>query len=278
VTETGDTPTNADPGLATALEEAGKLALNYSTCLFSRRGDDGKYVGSGTFVRVGEHRCLLTAAHVWEALADSDGVAFLTDARRPALLLRTQVLTCLHASAPSAEGWTRWGPDLALVEIPSVFAGKLEVAGKSFYDLTRRRENALAAGEDTSGLWVVPATFGENVSLAWGDDEILRATVQIKEFVSTPRRTEVRATYDYVDLAAVAVGDPAAPTAYGGMSGAGAWIVGKEKDGLFRWDRRRVVLAGVAFYHDKDDPTEEVIRCHGTRSIYGSLLDAVLSR
>src|SRR5262245_45308556 len=115
----------------------------HCTSLFGRRPDRSlAYCGSGTFVRSGSRRCLLTASHVWRPLSQFPEVAWGLADDRWSAAFSIDNLVCLHATATPQE--ERWGPDLALIEILAPQADRLMDAGKTFYDLTRRREEALS--------------------------------------------------------------------------------------------------------------------------------------
>jgi hypothetical protein len=67
------------------------------------------------------------------------------------------------------------------------------------------------------------------------------------------------------------------PESFQGCSGGGLWhALLKEKDGEVVIDR--LALAGVAFYQSAIEGDCRTIECHGERSIYGPVIDALERR
>lgn len=181
------------------MEAAFEKIWHYSTSLFGAGNTPLTYRGSGTLVRAGDWRCLLTAAHVWEALARHHEVGLSVDGRQPAVTVLSAGLRCLHSSS---RRMAEWGPDLALIEILPADAARLEAAGKTFYDLTRRRGDALAEPLQTdSGLWFLVGAPGESVTYHGRQpDGAMRAYAEVIVIASTIRNTHTHGGLDYIDL------------------------------------------------------------------------------
>jgi hypothetical protein len=62
------------------------------------------------------------------------------------------------------------------------------------------------------------------------------------------------------------------PCSYGGMSGGGLWRVYIDTDKKVTRERR---LVGVAFYEYDTDTGQRMITCHGPKSVYTHLFNAV---
>lgn len=258
------------------LRAAFPKVLTFSASLF--RSDGGQpmiYSGSGTFVRWGEKCCLLTAAHVWEALRESDRVS-LGIGRGEFVTIRRAYLACLHSSPRIGGKWGPWGPDLALIDLPEVDARALEARGKVFYNLSRRRSAALETPASDVAIWAVVGAPGEFVTVVGREPDLglTHFTVGVTLISSLKAATKTHDGFDYVELPLTPKSMEGFPKEYGGISGAGLWRLG-EADAAARtvtWTDA-VSLEGVAFYHRRTAP--EIVRCHGRRSIYRNLLDTV---
>jgi hypothetical protein len=69
----------------------------------------------------------------------------------------------------------------------------------------------------------------------------------------------------------------ALPKSFEGTSGGSAWqFYVTEKDGSIAVIERRLV--SVPFYQSLDRDGKRIITCHGPKSIYGALMDAVSKR
>lgn len=208
-----------------------------------------KYLGSGTFVRFRGAPCLLTVAHVWVRLAKHRGIGFATDVDLNLVKVATDLLDVVHVSTPKSE---EWGPDIALVRLPEALVRRLELR-KAFYDLARDRADALREGGRR--LWVLIGATEEGSDLSSKDEALLKN----RQF-TTPEPQ--KSTHDGLDYTEVPWGrdNPDAPTTWGGMSGAGLWLVDP--------DVNKGVLAGLAFYEHPPDGTERgFIRCHSRRDV-----------
>jgi hypothetical protein len=232
-------------------------------------------LGTGTLVRVAGRQCLLTAAHVWEAAEQYQGVALTNSSSHPSAVAVDRDYFTPRFLTPFPKGEAiLWGPDLALIEIPLLYASNLEATGKAFYDLTRRRAERLEVPLDVrSGNWViVGALFDENFTVTGPQPdggEGLETTLTL--IGSRVRSTHERRGFDCIDIALDNKLSDGFPVSYGGISGAGLWRVGTRFGEKIAWPNDGPVeLEGVAFFYHKPDPEpeDEVIRCHGRRSVY----------
>lgn len=208
-----------------------------------------KYLGSGTFVRFRGAPCLLTAAHVWERLAEHRGIGFATDVDVNLLKVATKLLEPVLVSPPKTE---EWGPDIALVRLPEVTARGLE-RRKAFYDLARNRTDALVPSGER--LWVVIGATREGSDLTSEDEALLKN----RQFETPVARRSSHDGLDYTELP-WSRDNPDAPTTWGGVSGAGLWVVDPAVN--------KGVLAGLAFYEQWPEGTERgFIRCHSRADV-----------
>ncbi|MGE0455801.1 MAG: hypothetical protein AB7O37_18960 [Vicinamibacteria bacterium] len=267
------------------LQHAFERICAHSTHLFGVRPNVSPvFIGSGTLVRVGTRRCVLTAAHVWTVikppLRPRDGFPklALTAQSNPAVALDRDLFQVRYLATPAT---VDWGPDLALIEVPPTHASDIEARGQAFYDLARRRNHpliaeAVAANEPR----VVVGTPGE-FTRTWttGEESSLVAQASAGTLLIASRLLAVHSSgdHDYVDLSLNDKRDDGFPKRYGGMSGSGLWCLGREgPDGTFTCNLQDILLDGVVYLHSQGNtPAEEMIRAHGRKSIYAALLGAV---
>ncbi len=255
---------------------------HYSTTLFGVRPNEGvNQVGSGTFVRVGEWRCVLTAEHVWAVLAEDSPKLALTagGGNQPSIALDRDLFREIYRSTRLVDAW---GPDLALIEVPPSHANALDARGVSFYDLGRRRDHTLVregvTANEPRAVVGTPAEFTKTRAVDEGSSLVAKAYLENTLIASRLLSTHWRDGYDYVDLSLHDKRDGDFPTKYGGMSGSGLWWLGRDlENGKFTCTLQDIFLDGVVYFHsDEGAPVDEMIRCHGRKSIYRVLLDAVL--
>jgi hypothetical protein len=238
--------------------------LHTASLLGADREGRPEYLGTGTLVSV-HGPSILTAAHVWRELDKWTLIGLTTgDDHWPVWIRRDLLRVRFVSSASDPE----WGPDLALVALPDVKANELRVR-KSFYDLDRRRAEALAGRALTeSGMWGVVGVAAEQGEFR-EEDAIMPTTLFVAGILSSGTRGDL----DYLDLAARRDGRPDLPRSYGGLSGSGLWRfeLGRGVEGELSLVGRPS-LEGVAFFQGPAQE-ESFIRCHGRDSVYRWLLD-----
>lgn len=229
----------------------------YSTSVFRwPRDETPVYVGSATLVLAGGQRCLLTAEHVWKVIRDSDRVTLNLHGNGPSVTIETQLISCRFASERPVN---EWGPDLALLELPSLDANKME-RFKVFYNLDRRKSEALASSPlYNAGEWALIGAPGEFCSV-----EAKRANLDVFLLVSKLLKVYDRDGFDYVDISLDTKGKPELPNSYGGLSGSGLWQL----------QGGSASLEGVAFYQSIEE-TKQYVRCHARKSIYLHVLGGI---
>jgi hypothetical protein len=249
--------------------------LTFSTSLLAtteRTETDATPCGSGTFVATGGRRCLLTAEHVWRRVQRYGPWLLLTLDHSVSASREHPLAVDVQFMGPPRYITTRasdeWGPDLALLHLPDLYAEKAQEA-KAFYNLDARREAALASDvSHTTGLWAVLGAPAEHSSV-----EPEGRVMQTYVFGSTIKRATVRDGFDYLDLTIKGRMKPALRS-FGGVSGAGLWRCNLRRSPTGTVESDQPALEGVAFYERLDREGRGFIRCHGRASIYRRALEA----
>jgi len=156
--------------------------------------------GSGTLVSINDDAYILTAAHVW-----------LGDANKPGLKQFPEIGITLKAGVenrfaiptdkiipavitPDEEKWNEWGPDLALLRIPTPFSGTIK-ANRNFYNLMRERDITVLDGDLR-----VQFMFGAPKAHEEVNQQI--PTEQIGAYFGIPEPTQTKGDFDFFDLKA----------------------------------------------------------------------------
>lgn len=231
----------------------------YTVSVFAVEDRRPRYVGTATCVAAGGACHLLTAAHVWQAVRGDSFALSLESERLLVEIPRRIIEPRLLADGVGSE----WGPDLALLRLPDLYARDIGLT-KVFYNLDlRRAESVQGPPRNDVGLWAVIGAPGEQSTFG-PHEAVLRTTV----FASGVVTASERGDWDYLDLSFDHQGRPELPESYGGLSGSGLWqmLVNKSAStGQVSWDGA-ARLEGVAFYQTAKH--RGFIRCHGRKSIY----------
>ena len=271
------------------LEEIRVLLMRFSATLVAVAlgPKDGipEWAASGTFVKVKEHPCILTAQHVWNRLKDYPELALVVRVGRHRYRIAMEEITGVVIAASVEEPW---GPDLAALVLPELRGREIERRNRLFYNLDLHRGDidlevfraaAPAVIETTTPispllLWGLAGTpaersrFGQRISVANGIVG-LSAVVQ----------SSIRNGFHYLDLSVVYGPGTTAPLSFEGMSGSGLWLLPymRRDDGSLRWSGKRI-LAGVAFYQSDVVNGNRFVRCHGPIDLNGVVYETLAAK
>lgn len=216
---------------------------------------------TGTLVSLQDSHYILTAAHVAERLK-------CRSTARVAITLRAlidhrcflQKEHMMQFGPPKPAEWNEWGPDIALLCIPTFDAKRIEAEGRgAFLNLSKERILPLGPGKYTQCRiqMGVPAALSSYTDLH--ADLCLNGTI-----LSVGDKPALEHNgFDYIDLDFSF--HPAHPH-LGGVSGGGLWRLLFYKDVATGSIESLKVLEGVAYYG-----IESTLRCHGPRSIGNAL-------
>ncbi|MBI1894236.1 MAG: hypothetical protein HYS14_09015 [Candidatus Rokubacteria bacterium] len=91
-------------------------------------------------------------------------------------------------------------------------------------------------------------------------------------------REYCREEFDYFEFEAGYGGADEPPQSFGGFSGAGLWQARLIRTPEGTLSAERPILSGVAFFQSPVVDGRRVITCHGRRSVYIHVVDAIRNR
>ena len=256
-----------------------KYSILSDSCVILLQGNesDQRILGSGTLVSTGDTTAILTADHVLAALPKPPNpirVFFPTRSDDspgrtpgPSQTIEYSEKKTIGRGPDEAEG-----PDLGLLIVH-----KSDIPfGKSFYSLAKHGERVLTdPRSNDDGGWALVGAPAEWTVLDEPDARF--ATVKEQRILigaTDVKREFERDGFDYLDIAIDYDGSGYdGPTRFGGCSGGGLWHIDFKRTVSGEIDIGTPVLSGVAFY--QSPPQDGMIRCHGRRSIYQRVPQAI---
>jgi hypothetical protein len=239
--------------------------------------EDAEVAGSGTLVTVGPIHGILTAAHVLKNLPNSGEVGLVRFPRAPSPAQRQTInMSLAEKLAIATSDWTSTGPDLGFLRLPERDAAAL-YATNVFFNLSKRRDLVLA-GDHPAPKYVdgISGMIAEWTSPLPDQSVFARA----KSFgalygVGCVIREHNAGGYDLLDFEVTYGPDTDSPERYGGMSGGALWrvYISETNDGQQSVADKRIF--GVAFFESDKVGQKRIITCHGPKSVYGNLIDAI---
>lgn len=221
--------------------------------------------GSGTLVELAGRHYILTADHVWNATEGWDAIGLALAAEgAPLAIPRDRVAANRLGGSP----YSRWGPDLALLEIPPHFVTTIR-ARKSFLNLARRRSMLPSHPPQTEkALWAVMGLVGQSSDVApFPEAGVVVANVRGEAFFGVTCTADHRNGYDYLTVYAKTT-LPGVPSSFDGVSGGGLWQITLSMKAGTIVSQGQHHFRGVAFWQEPQPPDLVAIRCHGPQSIF----------
>jgi hypothetical protein len=243
-------------------------------------------IGSGTLVRLGDRRGILTAYHVVHDVVpkfdfragsqDFLGLIILPHehVHRFEIPLGVGVMTVIDIARPQREDS---GPDLAFIELkPSHHLNQLD-ASRDFFNLGVNREKGLRMNLSDRDPMVISGFCHEGHTTEVNKDgfSVVKGFKGFAGFTRIERRSEY-AHYDLCDVTVdYSLGDDP-PKNFGGYSGGGLWhVVLTKNEETGKVSHRSPMFSGVVFYQEQVTETRKILRCHLTNSIYRHAIDAI---
>ena len=260
-------------------KETALYSIGFVTVSIKGTVEEAACAGSGTLVTVGSLYGILTAAHVIEALPKAGEVGLVVGIEDPSKFQR-QTILMEHIDSVTMRGAksSDVGPDLGFLRLPEETIGWLK-AQRSFYNLLRRQQDALANKEPTkSHADVVLGMIHELTADVASDKPFVRrqqftalfggATLGVMRYLNGYDIFYYEPTKDFgFEL----------PKSFQGTSGGAIWrFYVEEKDNQINVVDRRLV--GVPYFQDITQRKTREIVCHGPKTIYGPLLEKILQK
>lgn len=270
-----------DPRLDAISAAIADFTIGFVTITNNGREQDAFPAGSGTLVSVGSVYGILTAAHVLRELPDYGKVGLVRFASAPSV---TQKLTIdmSHAVKLSIAGDVDGpkGPDIGFLRLALHDVGVLN-ATNVFFNLGKRRDSVLAIDDQ------IPSSHFDGISgviAEWTTDLSPEGKfARVKYFralygVGLVVRKYESNGYDLFDFEVTYDEGSNSPLSYEGMSGGALWRVYAAEDGNGQLSASDKRVFGVAFHQSELTDQKRIITCHGPKSVYRFLIDAVLKK
>lgn len=265
----------ADPIFEETCAQVAGFIVGFALVSVRGGAQDADAAGSGTLVTVGPVHGILTAAHVLRNLPDRGEVGIVQFRPNSGFLHRTTI-TMERAEKLMLAGDGPEGPDLGFLRLPRVDAGALEARGV-FFNLEKRRASVLAG--DKPGKCYFDGVSGTIAE--WTTDRPAeRGFHRVKSFKSLYGPGNVVGEresngFDLLEFDVVYDLEHKPPASYEGLSGGTLWRVYCNKSDDGQLSLSNMLVFGVAFHQSDIFENKRVITCHGPRSIYGPLIEAV---
>ena len=269
------------------IDSAGKTALYYTVGLMGIETNfDGQHlydekswlIGTGVLIQVGKVKGILTAYHLVSSLKfdNSNLIGLILFRNRPYRYeSHIQSADIVKIAAPvNAED----GPDLAFIKLYAQDISSIEAYSHNmFWNMDKRRDTMLNNPPDNKrGTWAIlgyPQEKSKKTAPKIGflENTRLLLLATFTEITTTHERDG----FDYMDVKILYDGDPIIPLTFRGVSGGGLWHFPSLKCIDGRWVIGDPFLSGLAFFQTELKNDNRDIKCHGRRSIYDVVFNAL---
>jgi hypothetical protein len=231
-------------------------------------------LGSGTLIRFGRVRGILTCAHVLEAnLAREESGVLLFPARADAVqMMRVGRIDLMDHVYFRGGPWDQNGPDLAFIRLPEIVMSSIEGMASV---VDGEQQVAQILGELPEQSDVACLVFGvvQEHTGAPTAIHLNLSTTPFRALLTLGDIVNVRAERELDVFRFRPLPSDDLPTSFEGTSGGGLWQLYFRPDGALIQSR----LGGVAFYQTEIDGRLQIIG-HCQRSIYQALLREIKAR
>jgi hypothetical protein len=247
-------------GLADRIgRDVGSFSVALLSVTGSNEDEELRCCGSGSLVTVGDSYYVLTAAHVWEKVANAAGIGLTLDEEEVDHRFVMSVKSIVPYGPKLIRDWMKpWAPDMHLLKIPAERVAELK-ARKRFYPLTA--DISKFPNVNALEKWMLMGAPDEQ-----GDKNYKHRSVTMNGIFATVQGHPTIDGYDYVDLD-MDVTFPGIPNSFSGISGGGYWSVFMygSADGEIQWI---LTLVGMACWeHPLVLNGIRSVRCFGDKSI-----------
>jgi hypothetical protein len=233
-------------------------------------------MGSGTCLRYGKLRGILTADHVVDKWGQDDEVGLVQFPIRENQFQATRIpRKYLDEVRVGLKPYDEMGPDLAFVKLPPAQAAGSIEAASSFFDLEKQRELAFKPRPENADQF----DFTAGIIAKWQGQRSVKgkmAKTVINGLLTMGDAAPIDGRDGYDRLRFTPEKDSAVPPTYGATSGGGLMRLFLEKGTKNLIELR---LLGSIYYETA--PKEDAVRnliCHGPRSIYERLAEKIRAK
>ena len=271
-----------EPILEKVSAEIADFTVGFATLKNRGGAQDVDPAGSGSLVSVDSVSGILTAAHVLANLPDHGEVGLVrfpktqAGAAQRLTIDMGQVQTLTIGTSP----FDHEGPDLGFLRLSPEQVGTLLARGNVFYNLGMRRDSVLNSNQP-----IPPYFDGLSGMVAEQTTDLPRehGAARVKGFfalygVGLVVREHEANGLDLLDFEVTYGPGSESPDSYGGMSGGALWRVICNRDDVGQLSVADKKVFGVAFHQSAITDQKRIITCHGPRSVYGPLIDAIRER
>ena len=243
---------------------------------------ESHFQGSGTLIQCSDRSGILTAHHVvYDSAGDpyfnfedpDDQIYLVIDEVERQLGIEAAYVRPHIIGSPVA-GSEEKGPDMVFLEIPP--GPKLDglKAKKSFFKIDFDSENRLEFCLDGSvQFWALSNSLGEGSWTKKHPEGFVEGSIKADISFTGPVASHDEGDFDYIEMSVDYSSGSGIAKTFRGSSGGALWKIDvhlDEKTGKF--EAKKTVLAGMAFYQTEVKDDRRRIICHWAKSIYRTLL------
>lgn len=262
-------------------DEVSDFTIGFVKVCTHDKVQDALPAGSGSLVSIGSGRGILTAAHVLESLPNTNKTQIgLVRFPRVQPIKSERLVINMEQAEKLIIGtgpFNANGPDLGFLRLSSEDVGTLEARGNVFFNLQMRQEAVLANNQP--GDRYFDAISG--MVALWTKDLLHEdPRARVKTFnalfgIGLVVKEHTINEHDLYDFEVTYGPGSASPDSYEGMSGGALWRVYCAKDGDGNLSVVDKKVFGVAFHQSDIANNRRIITCHGPKSVYGTLIEAI---
>jgi hypothetical protein len=237
-------------------------------------------LGSGTLVKCGAKHGVLTAYHVAEYFGTckaGEKLRLAIQEYSAPLSIPMQYVVKSDIGIPKSD---ERGPDMSFLELP--YGDELSTlrAKKTFFNIGVRPQERLSfCRDDPTGIWAMAYSLGEQTSKLRFEDGVPGIDIGGGIGFTAPDTDFYEESgFDFIECGVKYTYWNKLPSTFGGASGGGLWkvplrapLAGEQEDTRVGYP----VLAGLLFYETAREGDSRHIKCHGPKSIYENLLQAL---
>jgi hypothetical protein len=222
---------------------------------------------AGTLVMINGVPGVLTARHVWEAIQSLGVLGVMLNDRTLRVSTNTIHVVSPGYSSALPDDKSARVPDIAFLALTHEHRSTIEARGRTFYDITRRRNSPALATSPDDGFCVATGTLEQLT------DRESRKVCSFN-YATGVDRLITQDGWDFLYVHLNVEENPTLPVStFGGMSGGGVWRARYGVNPDKEFSLIDLSLIGVTFL-ETAEPGRQLV-AHGPHSIYDRIVDQV---